>query len=610
MKKLLFAFFLLVGFQSGFAETSITENRSETVVVTATRTAQTADQSLSSITVITNDDIERQNATSLQEVLQSVAGITMASNGGQGTLSSLFLRGTNSDHVLVLVDGVKVGSVTAGLTAFEFLPVEQIERIEIVRGPRSSLYGSEAVGGVIQVFTKKGQGRMRPALSLAAGTYDTYRAVASVSGGDNKINYSATMSSYDTDGFNACDGQPPFDGCGVIEPDDDGYRYTSGGLNLGYQLSESTKLQLNWLRSDGDVKYDGFYNQTKSRQQVGGIKVSQDFGARWFASFQVGQSKDQRDNFNNGAFLNFSNTERNSAVWQNDFLLGNNTELTMGLDYQDDQLDDSFGYDQTSRANKGFFAQYITEYGRQNYQVAARYDDNEQFHDHKTGSLAWGYDIDKQQRVTVSYGTAFIAPSFDDLYFPGFGNPDLKPEESQSFEIGYRSSQRWGVWSINAYQTEIDNLIVYSLVSSLPENIEKASIKGLELIINARIANWDTQFDLSLTDPENRSGNTNYGNQLPRRPEKTARLVINRSLGRYKVGGAIIVNGKRYDNPSNSVELGSYYTLDINASYRATADWRLGASAKNVFDEDYETVDYYNNAGRNYLVTVSYQPQS
>ena len=161
MRKIIAVAVLIIICQTSLAEIN-TDNRSETVIVTATRTAKTADENLSSVTVITHEDIERQNATSLQEVLQSVAGITMASSGGQGTISSLFMRGSNSDHVLVLVDGIKVGSITAGLTAFEFLPVEQIERIEIVRGPRSSLYGSEAIGGVIQIFTKKGDGKAKP----------------------------------------------------------------------------------------------------------------------------------------------------------------------------------------------------------------------------------------------------------------------------------------------------------------------------------------------------------------------------------------------------------------------------------------------------------------
>ena len=607
MRKIITGAVLIIICQTSLAEIN-TDNRSETVIVTATRTAITADENLSSVTVITHEDIERQNATSLQEVLQSVAGITMASSGGQGTISSLFMRGTNSDHVLVLVDGIKVGSITAGLTAFEFLPVEQIERIEIVRGPRSSLYGSEAIGGVIQIFTKKGDGKAKPSLSLSAGTYNTYKAVASVSGGDDRLNYNASLSSYDTKGFNACDGQPPFDGCGVIEPDNDSYRYVSGGLSLGYQLTDKTKLELSWLRSDGDVKYDGFYNQTKSTQEITGLKVSRDISSSWVTSFQLGQSKDERDNFSDGTFLNYSNTDRNSATLQNDFLLSDNKELTVGLDYQDDQLDDSFGYDNTSRANKGLFTQYIQGMGDQNIQASVRYDDNEQFGDHTTGSLAWGYKHNEKQRVTLSYGTAFIAPSFDDLYFPGFGNRYLRPEKSKSFEVGYRQQASWGGWSLNAYRTYIDDLIVYSFLSSLPENIEKAWIKGLEVTINARVSNWDAQLDLSLLDPENQSNNSNNGNVLPRRAKKLARLVISKDFGKTNVGGTLVAVGERYDDPANTKQLNSYYTLDINASYRLNPDWRVSASIKNVFDEDYETVDYYNNAGRNYLLTVFYQP--
>ncbi|WP_455376046.1 TonB-dependent vitamin B12 receptor [Kaarinaea lacus] len=613
MKKFYMSVVFLFGVQSYFnqassADVSLSSNESDPVIVTATRTARTAEETLSSVTVITQEDIERQQAASIQEVLRSVAGLSVANSGGEGKLSSIFIRGTESDHLLVIVDGVKIGSASAGLSAFQLIPVELIERIEIVRGPRSSLYGSEAIGGVIQLFTKKGKGELRPTVSLSAGSFDSYKALAGLSGGDDKTWYNVSVSSYDTQGFNACDGEPLVGGCYATEPDDDSYRYTAGSIALGHQLTKRTKVDLNWLRSNGNVKYDGFYNQSETVQQVAGARFSHEVSSSWNLSLLVGQSKDESDDFSNGTFLSKVNTKRDTASIQSDLLMNNESELTLGLDYQDDQLDSNTAYNETTRTNKGLFAQYIHDLGKQNLQVSARRDDNEQFGNHSTGSIAWGMDVGKRKRVIVSYGTAFKAPTFNDLYYPFAGNPDLKPEESSSVELGVSGRESWGKWSVNLYRTDIDELIIYDVVASMPENIEKASIKGIEFIVQSRIMHWDTQLNLSVLDPKNRSNNGNNGNVLPRRAKETAQLVVSRNFGKYNLGGTVIADGNRYDNAANTVKLASYYTVDIYGSYQAATDWRVGASVKNIFDEDYQTVAYYNTPGRYYLLTVSYQP--
>ncbi len=619
MKNRFIAVAILFGLQSlshqaGGAEVNLSDNESEPVVVTATRTARTAEETLSSVTVITQEDIERQQATSIQEVLRSVAGLSITNSGGEGKLSSIFIRGTESDQLLVIVDGVKIGSATAGSSAFQLIPVELIERIEIVRGPRSSLYGSEAIGGVVQIFTKKGKGELRPVISLSAGSFKTYKALAGLSGGNDKTWYNVSISSYDTEGFNACDGEPMVGGCYATELDDDSYRYTSGSVAAGHQLTKHTKVDLNWFRSDGNIKYDGYYNESETVQQVAGVKLSHELSNVWGLSLLIGQSKDESDDYSNGTFLSRVNTKRNSATLQSDQLINSNSELILGLDYQDDRIDSTTDYSVTSRSNKGLYMQYLHDSGVHNFQVSARHDDNEQFGSHNTGSLAWSTDVEDDLKVIASYGTAFKAPTFNDLYyvdpfFPPGSNPFLEPEESSTTEVGFRKRTVWGSWEINFYRTDIDKLIVYDLALSMPENIEKASIKGAEFIVQSRIMHWDTQLNLSLLDPENRSNNGNNGNVLPRRAKETAQLVFARNFQKYNLGGTIIAEGERYDNAANTLKLGSYYTADINGSYRMDRDWRFGASIKNIFDEDYQTVAYYNTPGRHYLLTVSYQPQ-
>ncbi len=198
------AFFVL-GSGSVFAADD-SGNAPLNIVITPTRTAKTADQSLTPVSVITRADIERSQAQSVQELLRGGAGIAVANNGGDGKISAVFLRGSNSGHVLVLVDGIKHGSATAGTTAFEHIPVDQIERIEVVRGPRSSLYGSEAIGGVIQIFTRKGGGKLTPSFSVTGGSYDTGKATVGLSGGGDHAWFNVNASGASTGGFNSCDG--------------------------------------------------------------------------------------------------------------------------------------------------------------------------------------------------------------------------------------------------------------------------------------------------------------------------------------------------------------------------------------------------------------------
>ncbi len=263
-----------------FAVTSLAQAATDTldeVVVTATRTAQAADASLASVTVITRQDIERLQAQSVPEVLRGVAGLTFSNNGGAGKATSVFLRGTNADHVLVLVDGIKIGSATLGTASFQDIPVAQIERIEIVRGPRASLYGSEAIGGVIQIFTRKGGGAMAPSASFTAGSYGTYNTALGLSGGGEQSWFNAKAAQQNVQGFNACRGKPAPGGAGcfVNEPDKDGYNNSSLGLNGGYRFANGLVADVQVLRADSKNRYDGSNlvgNQAEGVQQVvGGI---------------------------------------------------------------------------------------------------------------------------------------------------------------------------------------------------------------------------------------------------------------------------------------------------------------------------------------------------
>lgn len=608
--------FLALGSGSVFAASD--SDRPLVIVVTPTRTAKTADASLTPVTVITRSDIERTQAQSTLDVLRGVPGVGVTSSGGEGKLSSVFLRGTNSGHVLVLVDGVKHGSATAGTTAFEFIPVDQIERVEVVRGPRSSLYGSEAIGGVIQIFTRKGGGKLTPSFSVTGGSYETGQATAGISGGGDHAWFNVNASGASTQGFNSCDGDPvAFLGCFANEPDDDAYRTASGNVRGGYRFDNGAELDAHWLRAGGKVFYDGAPNESETVQQVIGASARFAAAKTWTVTLLGGRSWDELDSFTDGAFMSRFDTERDSVSVQNDFTLAPRHIVTLGGDYQKDSVDViTFGpFAVTSRDNKAVFAQYQAGFGRHDFEISGRGDDNEQFGNHTTGSAAWGVNIMDRLRATASYGTAFKAPTFNQLYFPPFvipgcctfitSNPNLDPETSRSAEFGLHGGHQLGSWSVNLFETRIDDLIVLD-AAFVPANISAARIRGLELETGAEIDAWRANAALTLLDPKDRSGGPNHANLLPRRTRQSLRVDIDRDFGLSSLGMTVLGEGKRYDDAANTRKLGRYATVDLRAQHRIAKNWLLQAKAANLLDANYETVDFFNQAGRSLFLTLRY----
>ena len=601
---------LLAGLYCLGASTAVADDTMPEMVVTATRTAQTADATLAPVTVITRQEIERRQAQSVADLLQGSAGVETATSGGPGQPQSVFLRGTNSSHVLVLIDGVKVGGATAGVTSFEHIPVDQIERIEIVRGPLSSLYGSEAIGGVIQIFTRHGGGPLTPYLSIGGGSYGTVEGNAGVSGGGDKGWYNLSVDGLNTDGFNACNAPGGIGGCYTVEPDRDGYHHISGSAQAGYRFDNDAEISAHFLRNEGRVAYDGsFSNQRDVVEQVAGGKVKYSPLTPWLITLQGGVSNDDSDDLLNGVFVDRFNTQRATASMQNDIALTPNHLLTLGFDYQLDEVTAIPAFAVSSRDDKGYFAEYQGVFlDRFSLQGSVRHDDNEQFGGHTTGAVAAGYAINNSLRLSASYGTAFKAPTFNDLYYPFFGNPALKPETSESYDVGLRGNHGWGRWTLDLYQTDIDQLIVFDNLTLLPVNFDTARIRGLDGMVGTQIFGWDARADLTLLDPVNLGPGANHGNQLPRRAKAQLRLDLDRGFGRFRVGASLLAASGRYDDPANSTRLGGYTTVDLRGEYRLSDSLRLQLRLANLFDRDYQTVAFYPQPGRSVFVTLSYRP--
>jgi vitamin B12 transporter len=581
------------------------------IVVTATRLARTADETLSSVTVITRDEIERSQAASLPELLQARAGINVATQGGAGKLTALYLRGTNPGHVTVLVDGIRMGSVTAGSVAWEFLPLAQVERIEISRGPHSALYGSEAIGGVIQIFTRRDEGAPRVGASVGGGRYDSREITADASGSRNNSWYSVRLAREETDGFDAREPTVEFFSL-IDEPDKDGYDNTSGTLRLGHRFGDGTELEFHGLHATGNTEYDSsepYANEDDFVQQSLGLTLRTSPGNNNDLTVTLGRSLDERESFRSGEpeqTYRFD-TERRAFSIQDDFYLSDSDTLSIGFDYHDDRVDSTTDYNETSRATRAIFAQYQKIAGRHNLLARIRPLDDEQFGNHTTGNVAWGYQISKQTGFTASYGTAYKAPTFNDLYFPDFmgfptSNPDLDPEESDTIELALNGTTGRLDWDLRAYHTRIDNLIVLDS-NFIPNNLSKARIDGVEASVSGAWLGWSSSVTGTWLDAED----ADTGNTLPRRAERTLRIDSDRQFGRLGLGASLIAQDSRYDDAANLNKVGGYGALNLRTSWDLSRKLRLQGRIDNALDQDYQLVDTYHTAGRSLFVTLRYE---
>ena len=593
----------------------------DNVVVTATRTAITADAALAAVEVIDRAQLDASSARSLPELLRGRAGITIVNQGGMGKLSTLFLRGTESDHTLFLVDGVRVGSATSGLTSLQDIPLAQIERIEIVRGPRSSLYGADAIGGVIQVFTRRGgsgegvNGRGR----IAAGSHGLREASAGVDLRGARGGVGIDIAHQETDGINACLGTYNPNtwqgaGCFIVPGthlDRDGYRNDSATVRADFAPNDAWQFDARAFRAEGHNDYDGDYQDNSDivQQVVGG-------SVRWTPSKAValkltaGRNTDDSDNFIGASFANSFTTTRDSANLQGDFTVANGQVLTAGFDWLRDRANviDPWSPFARSRGNRAAFVQYQGKFGAHDLQLSARRDDNDQFGGHGTGGIAWGMGFGQGWRVTASHATAFKAPSFNELYYPGSSNPNLDPETSRSSELSLgRRGEGWSVQA-NAYQTRVDDLIAWSSTQFMPVNIQEARIRGVELVATATLAGWNLRGQVGTLDARNLSAGSNHGKRLARRPQRSARLDLDRDVGAWGFGVSGIAEAARWDDVANTLRVGGYGTVDARVSWRFAPGWTLQANLVNAFDRDYQTSAWYAQPGREWALSLRWQP--
>ncbi|HUL47829.1 MAG TPA: TonB-dependent receptor [Steroidobacteraceae bacterium] len=594
------------------------QDQLQQVIVTAARAPEPEDQSLFSVTVLTRADIEARQVSSVQDLLADLAGINIDNSGGLGQQSSVFIRGADSDHTLLLIDGVRVGSATLGIAPFEIIPLEQIDHIEVVRGPRSTLYGSDAVGGVIQIFTRQAD---EPGATLGGsamtGSYDTHEFTGYLAGRGSQAWGSISGNVLTTQGIAAC---LPSAFAGCFDPAapqvPDGHQNRSGSLSAGARLSDLTTVSADVLYTHGWTAFDGdgFDDRLDFQEKVFTAHLDQALGGSWHLRLMAGRDEDDERDFLDPTPVGTFDTVRDSFSVQADGKLSAALRLISGVDYEDVHIDSNTPFDVTSRTTRAAFAELHADLGGWSALAGARFEDNEQFGDHWTENLGLARKLGEGVRFTLTWGTAFRAPTFDELYFPGFGNPDLKPETSQSWETGLDGGQGALRWSLHAYQTTIDDEISIDPLTFLPVNINRSRIRGVELQGDWHGADWVVGGQLTGLEPLNVSPGPEYDDLLPRRAQQNASITLRRLVhtgSSASADGSFAVvarwEGRRYDDLADTLPLGGYLTVDLLTQWRLDRDWTLEAKAANLFDRSYQTAAYYAQPGRSYGVTIRYR---
>lgn len=585
------------------------------VVVTATRTPQSAINVLSDNVVITAEDIAHFGQTSLVGLLQQQRGLEITMTGGPGTSSSVFLRGADNKQSIVLIDGVRIGSSTLGGATWSSIPLPQIDHIEIVYGPLSSLYGADAIGGVVQIFTRKGDGPPRLTASAGYGSYATRSLDASLSGatgGDHSLRYAISAAHEASDGFSAT--KP---GNFSYNPDKDGYKRDSASGQFGYALAKDQEIGFNFLHSRLDAQFDSGLSpyDARSVQQLDNYALysKNRLTSNWTSSLQLSRTADKSGTDTSAAATGKSqiDTTQTDFSWQNDIAWGNDV-LQLLAERRKEQVDSSstpalIG----ERATNSVAASYQLKRGPHLATASLRNDNSSQYGSHTTGAVGYGYRIRNALRANVSAGTSFRAPTFNELYFPGFGVATNKPEKGRNAEAGLYYDDGQTQASAVYYHNRITDLLVTAAVCPADPaahpfgcayNVGHALLTGITLGAGTKLGNFTLRGSLDLQDPRDETTDK----LLVRRARQHGTAALTYNAGAVQTGVELVLSGKRYDDSANKNVLGGYSLLNLYANYDFAPSWSLFGRWNNVTNKNYELAKDYATAGSSVFVGIRY----
>lgn len=589
---------------------ALAQARLDTVAVTATRTPTRISDTVADVTVLDRADIERADGHTLVELLSRQPGLQFSSSGGLGKTSSLFVRGLEGRHVLLLVDGVRLGSATVPGPSFDNLPLESIDRIEIVRGSLSSLYGSDAVGGVIQIFTRKAGTGVRGNAKLSVGSHRHGQAAAGVAIGQGAFDAALQVQHTENRGVSATNERVPF---GNFNPDDDGFNQDAGTLKLGWQLATDWRLEGLVLESNGITRIDdgpGADARAKMRHAVQAIKLAGRVTPAWQMRWSVARSVDVYDTLASASPFSslgpISSVQRQLS-WENEFATPVGALLALAERLEQDVSKTDGQFEVTSRRIDAVGLGLNGAKASHSWQASVRADRNSQFGEHTNAVLGYAFQATPAWRVGGSVGNSFVAPSFNQLYFPGFGNPDLQPEKGRHAELNLRWSGDGHTLQATWYRNRIRG---YIPLGPQAANVPRAQVDGLSLSYDGRIAGLDVGASIDRLDPRNvTEGSANFDKLLPRRAKNALRLHADWSRGPWSAGATLVAFSSRFDDAANTQRLGGYGTLDLRADWQFAPDWTAGLRLNNLADKAWETALGFDQPGREVFVTLRWAPR-
>ncbi|MFM0739996.1 TonB-dependent receptor [Paraburkholderia xenovorans] len=592
---------------SGSASTAVLSP----VVVTAGRAPQPLADAIAQTTLFDQQDIADTTATDLPGLLQLAPGAQISRTGGPGSTTSLYLRGASSTQSLVLIDGVRVDSVSLGSSQLAQIPLSQVDHVEVVNGNVSALYGSGAIGGVVQVFTKDGGDHPpRFNFSLGYGSYHTQTQQAGVNGAldkDGKTTFSISLARSKDDGFSSLDPRE----APSANPNANGYLNESLSASLRHKFNDRWDAGVTYFQSNGNNSYDNAYgvptdlNNLYSKVRQMSAFANGKLTDWWTTHFIVSEGDDRSVSNTNGLYNGRFDTDNRQYTWQNDFAIAAQQKVQLGYEHLDQSLDSDTFAAPDRHVDSGF-AGYTGRFGRSQIQANVRRDQYSDFGGANSYYLGYGFDITNHWKATASYSDAFRAPSFDDLYYPYSGNPSVQPERSHSIEAGLQyASNALGVMRVNVFQTRYSNLIDYQQITPgiyVAENVGHAKVQGLEGSWSGHVGKTDVRASLTLQNPVDLDNDVD----LVRRARRFGSLAVNRSMAGWRVGGEWIVSGASNDS---SGKLGGYGVVNLSARYNITKAWYVAAQIQNLLNKDYETAYSYNSPRRGAYVTVGWQQQ-
>lgn len=580
-----------------------------TVVVTAARSPQALTEALPHTTVLTRDEIDRLQAVDLAGLLATEAGVQFAANGGRGTATTLFVRGAPTRQVLVLVDGVPISRQDAtGQVGIEHLMLDQVERIEIVRGNVSALYGSGAVGGVIQVFTRSGTAP-QAGLQLEAGSKGFARASAQVSQAFGATRLTLGLSGERETGISAMDPSQKQ----AANPDRDGYRNRAAQLDLSHVWAPGHTLGLGLLRTDGRLDYDSEFATPVDTQRSRTVKdllrlSSEDrMSAAWTSRITLSSQRDDARYVETGdyGYTGRYRTVVDSLLWHNELVLSAQTRLSAGVQRQRERIDADDGFGGVYAPGRSLWAVYAGvqhRIGDHDLALNLRRDDYRGQSARNTGRLGWGWHVTPAWTVVASAANAFGVPPLGYLHAPYFGNPDLLPERSASTELGLQWAQPGQRLRATLFRTRVNDEIDYDFNTYAFANLARTRNKGLELSYTGQIAGTDLRASLTSQQPEDAL----TGQRRLRRSSTLASLSASRALGNgWRAGLAARYAGERPD--SGGLSLAAYTVLDLQAQWDINAQWQWFARLENALNERYQTAAGYNQPARGFFTGLRWK---